>query len=52
MDVVVFVVGGGCYSEYLELRESRKNMRIVYGCTDLINPEYFLQELQELGAEN
>merc|ERR1712178_349836 len=50
-DVVVFVVGGGCYSEYLELRESRKNMRIVYGCTDLINPEYFLQELQELGAE-
>lgn len=51
-DVVVFMVGGGCYSEYLELRDSRKNMRIVYGCTDLINPEYFLNELQELGTEN
>jgi len=50
--VVVFMVGGGCYTEYLEITGQRKQARMIYGCTDMTNPENFLAELQQLGSEN
>lgn len=59
-DCVVFVVGGGCYAEYSNLRvyAGRKapvsapvSRRIVYGCSELLSPNNFLSQLSELGGE-
>ena len=55
-DVIVFVLGGGCYSEYFNLQELRKcsieahnTLRtVVYGSTELYNAEGFLAQLTEL----
>ncbi|KAI6657602.1 GPI transamidase component PIG-S-like [Oopsacas minuta] len=50
---VVFIVGGGNYTEYQNLRDyckrNQSSKQIIYGMTDLVNPENFLKELIELG---
>ncbi|KAF2358376.1 Sec1-like protein [Trinorchestia longiramus] len=58
-DCIVFVVGGGCYTEYTNLRAyaGRKASaapvprRVIYGCSELLSPEGFLSQLSKLGAE-
>ena len=51
-DVIVFMVGGGSYTEYIDLIQNTANLKsIIYGCTDLINPINFLTDLQRLGKE-
>lgn len=51
-DIVLFVVGGGNYVEYQNLVDygKRKNlMRVTYGCTELVNPTQFCDQLTRLG---
>ena len=57
-ECIVFVVGGGCYVEHVNLQEYAKRSgvsggsgvgSVVYGCTDLCSPEQFLSQLRELG---
>ena len=58
-ECIVFVVGGGCYVEYVNLQEYAKRSgsasggsgvgNVVYGCTDLCSPEQFLAQLRQLG---
>ncbi|XP_071515570.1 sec1 family domain-containing protein 1 isoform X4 [Panulirus ornatus] len=56
-DAVVFVVGGGNYMEYSNLvsyakkKAGTSNKRIIYGCTDVINSEQFLNQLTRLGND-
>jgi len=58
-DCVVFVVGGGCYAEYSNLRaygasrasKGGPSRRLIYGCTDLMGPTAFLHQLNKLGAQ-
>lgn len=58
-EVIVFMVGGGCYAEYQNLQMlSNKNTnnisgigdgrKVTYGCTELVNPTEFLGQLSEL----
>lgn len=51
-NVIVFVVGGGCYCEYENLKNyaksSRSKKNIIYGCTELVNSREFLKELGDL----
>lgn len=55
-DVIVFVLGGGCYAEYYNLQELLKDKassggslrNIMYGCTDLVSGDDFLDELERL----
>lgn len=48
---VVFVVGGGNYMEYNNLVNYAKkkagatNKKIIYGCTDVVNAEQFLNQV-------
>lgn len=56
-DAVVMVVGGGNYMEYGNLvsyarkKSGTSNKKIIYGCTDVVNPEQFLEQLTKLGGE-
>lgn len=48
-DVMLFVVGGGNYVEYQNLVEYGKSKgitRVTYGCTELINPKQFLEQVK------
>ena len=55
-EVCVFVVGGGCYTEFYNLQELRKlsveagnTLRhVTYGCTELFSADGFLEQLKEL----
>ena len=54
-DVIVFVVGGGCYSEYFNLQESLKQKvstssirSITYGCTEILSGDSFLSQLERI----
>jgi hypothetical protein len=57
-EVIVFVVGGGCYSEFCNLQELVKDKaasggalkHVIYGCTDLLSGDGFLEQLQKLGS--
>lgn len=58
-EVIVFVMGGGCYSEFFNLQDLLKhkgasaggNLRnIIYGCTELMSGDGFLNQLQRLGS--
>ncbi|KAI1728441.1 sec1 family domain-containing protein [Ditylenchus destructor] len=52
MDVIVFVVGGGNYVEYQNIVEYGKTkglQRITYGCTEMVNPTEFVDQLTRLG---
>merc|ERR1712013_342370 len=44
---IVFMVGGGCYSEYANLSQfaRAKGKDVIYGCTDLVAPNDFLKQL-------
>jgi sec1 family domain-containing protein 1 len=58
-EVIVFVVGGGCYSEYFNLQELQKLKanssigalrNIVYGCSELTSGDKFLIQLEKLAS--
>jgi hypothetical protein len=57
-DVIVFVIGGGCYSEYFNLMELQKQKQtqpgglrnVYYGCTELVNGAQFMGQLENLGS--
>jgi len=57
-EVIVFMVGGGCYAEYQNLQEYSRQQsataprRVLYGCTELLNAEGFLTQLTELGRKS
>ncbi|KAH7726424.1 Sly1 protein [Aphelenchoides avenae] len=51
-DVIVFVVGGGNYVEYQNVHDYGKSkglQRIVYGCTEMVSPKKFVEQLTRLG---
>ena len=51
-DVVVFMLGGGCYAEYQNVQEYAKRVQLnslVYACTELDSPEAFMEQLVTLG---
>lgn len=52
---VVFVIGGGNYIEYQNLRDYSKSKggskRITYGCSDLMNAASFVSQLTQLGKD-
>ncbi len=54
-EAIVFVIGGGNYVEYENLRawggRQVPTKNIVYGCTELVNAEEFLEQLNELGKQ-
>ncbi|ULT99914.1 hypothetical protein L3Y34_000880 [Caenorhabditis briggsae] len=50
-DIVLFVVGGGNYVEYQNLADygkSKNLMRVTYGCTELVNPTQFCDQVRPL----
>jgi Tfp pilus assembly protein FimT len=56
-DVIVFVIGGGCYSEYYNLQGLLKEKatsntgyprHIVYGCTDLLSGDEFIKQVENM----
>jgi hypothetical protein len=50
-EVLVFMVGCGCYAEYQHLQEhakKRPERQLTYGCTELVNGEAFLRQLGAL----
>jgi hypothetical protein len=57
-EVIVFVIGGGCYSEYFNLMEMVKQKlqtpgglkNIYYGSTELMSGPGFMEQLEHLGA--
>ncbi|KAL7072139.1 hypothetical protein ACQ4LE_008441 [Meloidogyne hapla] len=56
VDVIVFVVGGGNYVEYQNVVEWAKSkqsiQRITYGCTEMVSPKYFVEQLSRLGEKS
>eukprot|EP00624_Nannochloropsis_granulata_P003953 evm.model.NODE_2982_length_36456_cov_21.122120.7 len=57
-EVIVFMIGGGCYAEYQNLQEYSRQQpptaprHVLYGCTELLNTEGFLTQLTELGRKS
>lgn len=59
-DIIVFVVGGGCYTEYQNLQDLAQRrsttgggpISITYGCTEMLNGENFLSQLERLGQRS
>jgi len=52
LDIIVFVVGGGNYLEYqniIEYGKSKSLQRIIYGCTEMVTPDQFIEQLNILG---
>jgi hypothetical protein len=57
-DVIIFVVGGGCYAEFYNLQELLKGKaasggslrNVMYGCTDMVSGDMFIDQLERLGA--
>jgi len=49
-EVIVFMVGGGNYIEYLNIKQklSQENKRVVYGSTEILSADKFLQQLTRL----
>lgn len=50
---IAFVVGGGNYAEMQSLQEwaQARKRNVIYGSTDLVSPEQFVEELRMLGAD-
>lgn len=50
-NAIVFTIGGGNYVEYQNLQNmARKNGKnIIYGSTEILTADHFLQQLDELG---
>ena len=57
-EVLVFMIGGGCYAEFQNLQEYSRLQpasaprNVIYGCTELLNSEGFLAQLSELGRRS
>jgi len=50
-DIIAFVIGGGCYSEYQNLQMIANDKRIItYGSTELVSPCEFLNQLGKLSS--
>jgi hypothetical protein len=49
-NIVVFVIGGGSYTEYHNVQAYAKKLKksIIYGCTTLSAPNKFLEQLSNL----
>lgn len=49
---MVFMIGGGNYNEYQNLMAYAKGQQpprsVWYGCTELLSPEEFLQQLNAI----
>lgn len=58
-DVIVFVVGGGCYAEFYNLQDLIKSRagtgaalkNVMYGCSELVAGDAFLEQLERLGEK-
>eukprot|EP00903_Cladosiphon_okamuranus_P008567 g8220.t1 len=56
-EVIVFMIGGGCYSEYQNLQDFAQRrsqsapLSITYGSTELVNAETFFEQLMDLGQK-
>lgn len=50
-NVVVFVLGGGSVTEYDNLKRCERTAGVVYGCTEMLSGEEFLEQLSALGDE-
>ncbi|CAD2099210.1 hypothetical protein YYG_02951 [Plasmodium vinckei petteri] len=50
-DCIIFIIGGGNYIEVSALKdlEEKINKKIIYGSTDFVRAESFVQELNETG---
>jgi len=48
---LAFMIGGGSYAEMQSVMEwaQAKGKQVTYGCTDLVSPEHFVNELCHLG---
>jgi hypothetical protein len=55
--IIVFMLGGGCYSEYYNLLESLKEKtviasgypkNIIYGCSDLLSGDEFMKQIENM----
>lgn len=55
-EIIVFVVGGGAYCEYHNLKLYAQNPRskknIIYGCTELLSSKEFLEELTKIVTDS
>ncbi|KJP86566.1 hypothetical protein AK88_03762 [Plasmodium fragile] len=51
-DYIIFVIGGGNYIEVSALKdlEEKMNKKIIYGTTDFVRPENFVQEINQIGV--
>jgi hypothetical protein len=59
-EVIVFVIGGGCYSEYFNLQELLKQKtttqttttlrNVIYGGTEILSSKEFIRQLSSLSA--
>lgn len=50
-DVIAFMIGGGCYTEYQNLQMiSNERRTVTYGSTEIVNPCVFLSQLAQLGG--
>ena len=55
-EVIVFVLGGGCYSEFFNLQELLRDKAagggalrsITYGCSELLSGDGFIDQLQRM----
>lgn len=51
-EVIAFSIGGGCYAEYQNLQMIElggHDIKVCYGCTELLNSTAFLAQLSDLG---
>jgi hypothetical protein len=50
-DVIAFMIGGGCYTEYQNLQMiSNERRTVTYGGTEIVNPSVFLVQLSQLSG--
>jgi hypothetical protein len=50
-DVIAFMIGGGCYTEYQNLQMiSNEKRSVTYGSTEIISPSTFLSQLSQLSG--
>lgn len=50
-DVIAFMIGGGCYTEYQNLQMiSNERRTVTYGSTEIVKPSVFLDQLSQLSG--
>lgn len=51
-EAVLFMVGGGNYVEYQNIKDHVKGGKnVIYGCTDLVSGDGFLRQMETLSGE-